>query len=266
MVTVQEIFDFLNTIAPVAYKMDFDNVGILAGDPQQAVTCALTALDITDAVIDEAAETGAELIVSHHPLIFEPLRRVTADDLCGRKILQLARRGISAVCMHTNLDIAEGGVNDALMAALGAQTGDILEQTSTDAGGKPIGCGRVGTLRTPMPTEDFLRLCAARLQANGLRYCRGGDTVARLAVCGGSGGSMLERAAALGCDCFVTADVKYDRFLAASELGITLVDAGHFCTENVVIPPLTGKLRRQFPELTVEMSARHAQTEQFYMP
>lgn len=266
MVTVQDVFAFLNQQAPVQYKMEFDNVGLLAGDPQAPVQRVLTALDITDDVTEEAVEAGAQLIVSHHPLIFTPLKHVTADDPTGRKILRLAANGLSAICMHTNLDIAEGGVNDALMAALDAAVTGILEPTGTDAGGKPLGCGRVGTLREPMAFDAFLQFIAARLRTNGLRYCASGKSVERIAACGGSGGDMLELAAALGCDTFVTADVKYDRFLAAKELGINLIDADHFCTENVVIPLLAEKLQSQFPELTVTISERHGQTAQFYIP
>lgn len=266
MVAVQDVFTFLNQQAPVQYKMDFDNVGLLAGDPQAAVQCVLTALDITDAVVEEAIEAGAQLIVSHHPLIFTPLKHVTADDQTGRKVLRLAANGLSAICMHTNLDIAEGGVNDALMAALDAKVTGILEPTGTGVNGQALGCGRVGTLREPMTFDAFLEFTASRLHTNGLRYCASGKPVEHIAVCGGSGGDMLELAVALGCDTFVTADVKYDRFLAAKELGVNLIDADHFCTENVVIPPLTEKLRKRFPELTVTISERHGQTAQFYMP
>ena len=114
MATVNDIYAFLNDLAPVRYQMDFDNAGFLVGDGSAAVEHVLLALDITDDVIAEATALRAQLIVSHHPLIFTPLRRATADDLTGRKVLALARNGIAAVCMHTNLDIADGGVNDAL--------------------------------------------------------------------------------------------------------------------------------------------------------
>ena len=117
-----------------------------------------------------------------------------------------------------------------------------------------------------MALSDFLPYVADRLHANGLRYVDGGRPVGMLAVCGGSGGSMLELAAQKGCDTFVTADVKYDRFLAAKELGINLIDADHFCTENVIIPILCEKLRAQFPALTFAVSRVHAQTAQTYCP
>lgn len=131
MVIINDIYTFLNEIAPVRYQMDFDNAGFLVGDGGAVVKKALLALDITDAVIAEAIELRAQLIVSHHPLIFTPLRHATTDDLAGRKVLTMARHGISAICMHTNLDIADGGVNDALMATLGAEVTGGLEAGAT---------------------------------------------------------------------------------------------------------------------------------------
>ena len=178
----------------------------------------------------------------------------------------MARHGISAICMHTNLDIADGGVNDALMATLGAEVTGGLEPAGTAADGRTLTCGRVGKLPNPMTMAEFLPYVAGRLHANGLRYVDGGLPVERIAVCGGSGGNMLELAAAKGCDTFVTADVKYDRFLAAKELGINLIDADHFCTENVVIPVLQEKLQRQFPDVTFTVSQVLHQTAQTYCP
>ena len=155
MVIINDIYTFLNEIAPVRYQMDFDNAGFLVGDGGAAVKKALLALDITDAVIAEAIELRAQLIVSHHPLIFTPLRHATTDDLAGRKVLTMARHGISAICMHTNLDIADGGVNDALMAALGAEVKGGLEPAGTAADGRALTCGRVGKLPNPMTMAEF---------------------------------------------------------------------------------------------------------------
>ena len=181
-------------------------------------------------------------------------------------MLTLARYGISAICMHTNLDIADGGVNDALMAALGAEVTGGLEPAGTAIDGSALTCGRIGKLPEPMTMAEFLPYVAGHLHANGLRYVDGGLPVERLAVCGGSGGNMLELAAAKGCDTFVTADVKYDCFLAAKELGINLIDADHFCTENVVIPVLQAKLQPRFPNVAFAISQVHHQTAQTYCP
>ena len=168
--------------------------------------------------------------------------------------------------MHTNLDIADGGVNDALMAALGAEVTGGLEPSGTAGDGSALTCGRIGRLPESMALSDFLPYVADRLHANGLRYVDGGRPVGMLAVCGGSGGSMLDLAAQMGCDTFVTADVKYDRFLAAKELGINLIDADHFCTENVIIPVLQAKLQQRFPAVAFPFSQVHHQTVQTYCP
>ena len=266
MVTVGQIYDVLNALAPVHYQMDFDNSGFLIGDRNAEVHTVVTALDITDDVIHEAIAMKADLIVSHHPLLFHSLRNVRAEDLVGRKVLALAKHDISAICMHTNLDVADGGVNDALMQALNAEVTGLLEPAGTDDQGQPLGCGRVGTISEPVPLEAFLKDLTERLQVSGLRYCDGGKPVYRLAVCGGSGGNMLELAFEAGCDTFVTADIKYDRFLAAKEFGVNLIDADHFCTENVVVPVLAETIRNAFPSVNVRISQALGQTTQFYMP
>lgn len=254
---VKEIRDYLDGRVPFSTKMDFDNVGMLAGEPDAEVRRVLCALDVTDAVIEEAAALGAELIVAHHPLIFHALKSVCSDDLVGRKIYALARGGISAICMHTNLDAAAGGVNDALMASLGC----IEVRPLGGEGAMP----RIGRLPRPMELSDFLAQTKRALGANGLRYVDGKKNVSIVGCCGGSGGDFIEEALKAGCDTFVTADVKHDRFLAAAEYGINLVDGGHFSTENVVVPRLRQMLLEGFPDLDVRISQRHRQPEQFYM-
>ncbi len=255
MTTVQDIFDLLDRKAPVASKMDFDNVGLLVGRGGAEVSRVLVALDITDDVIREAAGMGAELIVSHHPLFFG-LKSVTDATWEGERALALAENRIAAICMHTNLDAAEGGVNDALMAALGGTVTGVLDPES--------GIGRIGELPKPMAFSDFLANTKSVLASGGLRYHDGGRPVEHIAVCGGSGGSDVPRAAALGCDTYVTADIKYDQFLLAKHLGLNLIDGDHFCTENVVVPVLRGWLAAGFPGLDVRVSGVHGQTAQFF--
>ena len=266
MVTVGQIYNVLNALAPVQYQMDFDNSGFLIGDCSREVQAVITALDITDDVIEEAVSLHADLIVSHHPLLFHPLRNVRSDNLTGRKVLALAKHEIAAICMHTNLDVADGGVNDALMHALSAEITGILEPTGADDQGQPLGCGRIGLLGKPVSLEEFMQYLTERLHVSGLRYCDGGKRVQKLAVCGGSGGNMLELAYDAGCDTFVTADIKYDRFLAAKELGVNLIDADHFCTENVVIPVLAKTIRDAFPSVDVHISQTLQQAAQFFVP
>ena len=254
MPTVGDVFSFLNEKAPVRLKMDFDNVGLLVGRSTAPVTRILTALDITDEVIEEAAALGAELIVSHHPLFFE-LKAVTDGSWEGLRALSLAEKGIAAICMHTNLDAVQGGVNDALMAVLGGQVTNVLEPDT--------GIGRVGFLEKEVSFAEFLPLVKEKLASNGLRYHDAGRPVKHLAVCGGSGGGEIGLAAAAGCDTYVTADIKYNQFLEAKHMGLNLIDADHFCTENVVVPVLHRWLSQSFHDVDVRVSQVHQQTAQF---
>lgn len=248
MTQVYDILEFLCELAPLDLQMDFDNAGFQIGHGEQPVSKVLLALDVTDEVVQEAIDCGAELIVSHHPLLFQPPRQITDADPASLRILRLIENGIAVISMHTNLDIAEGGVNDVLIWLLGAEAEERLDS---------YGCGRIGTLPEAMPLDRFLEHCRDRLQVNGLRYVDGGREVQRFAVMGGSGADFLEDAVQKGCDTYVTADVKYHQFLRAAELGLNLIDADHFCTEQPVIPFLCDELRQRFPDLSFEVSQRH---------
>ncbi len=263
MAKVKEIRDYFDSVAPFYMKFDFDNIGLLVGFSDAEVTKALVALDITDDVVDEAVKIGAQLIVSHHPLIFEPLKRVTDDDLKGRKVVKMIQNGISAICLHTNMDSAEGGVNDALMTALGAKVCGLLDPHGAHDDGSPYGVSRLGELPEAMELEDFLKMIRENLSANGLRYVSGGKKVKKIACCGGAGAGDMLKALACGCDTYVTSDLKYDHFLNARELGLNLIDADHFCTENVVVPVFYEKLKERWPELDVYISEVHKQAIQF---
>ncbi len=249
MTKVKDIFDELCGLAPLELQMGFDNSGFLFGREKAEVHKVLLSLDITPAVVEEAIDIGAELIISHHPLIFSPLKSITDE-----KLLKLAANNISVISMHTNLDIAKGGVNDVLMEALGAAVEAPLDEQD---------CGRVGALPKPISMPEFLSLCKDVLKTKGLRYYDSGRPVERLAVMGGSGGDSLETAFQLGCDTYLTADIKYHQFLQAAELGINLVDGDHFCTENLVIPVLAKKLEERFKDLNFIVSGVHHQIVSF---
>ncbi len=249
MTKVKDIFYELCRYAPLELQMGFDNSGFLLGREEAEVSKVLLALDITSSVVDEAAELGAELIISHHPLIFSPLKSITDE-----KLLKLASNNIAVISMHTNLDIARGGVNDVLMEAFGASVDAPLDQDD---------CGRIGTLPKAMRMNEFLVLCKEVLKTSGLRYYDSGRAVERLAVMGGSGGDSVETAYRLGCDTYLTADIKYHQFLQAAELGINLIDGDHFCTENLVIPALADRLAHSFEDLQFIVSSRHRQLINF---
>ena len=259
MATVKDVYAAVNQIAPFATQMDFDNAGFLVGRGEQQVTRLLVSLDITEEVVWEAVERGVELIVSHHPIIFHPARSITDETSVGRIVLALAERGIAAICAHTNLDASVGGVNDALADALSLTECTVLEPSGTDRAGAVIGIGRAGVLRTGtgMDAATYAAQVKKALGANGVRYVDAGRPVCRVAVGGGACGDMLSLACKLGCDTFVTADVKYNIFLDAKAEGVNLIDAGHFPTENVICPILAQKLRNKFPGVEVMLSQRH---------
>jgi dinuclear metal center YbgI/SA1388 family protein len=254
MHTIGEILQDLCRLAPLESKMDFDNVGLLAGDEAWPVQTVLLSLDITGEVIREAETMGAGLIVSHHPLFFS-LKAVEPRSAGGLHTLELLTRRIGAVCMHTNLDAADGGVNDALADAIGLSDALPFE---------PEHVCRIGSLPEPESLPRFLARVKNALGCQGLRYAGSRETVCRIAVGGGSCGDMLEEAFRAGCDAFVTADVKHDVFLRAAELGFVILDAGHFYTENVVIPVLQRRLQKSFPDLRVCVSA-HSAPESYFM-
>ncbi len=254
MPTVHDIESALYALAPKALAAEWDNVGLLAGSADREVRSVLVALDITEPVVEEAERMGADLIVSHHPVIFHPVKSITDRDPSGRLLIRLVRSGTGAVCMHTNLDAAQGGVNDALASALG------LQDAAPVAEG---GIARIGTLPETMALPGFLARVKNALRPNGIRYVDGGRPIWKVAAGGGACGDFLWEAAALGCDAFVTADLKYNHFLDAGVLGLTVIDAGHFPTEDVVCPMVVRYLREKFPEVQVEKSAVHREVIQY---
>lgn len=256
MTTVRDIYNFLQYKAPFELQLEFDNAGFLIGRWDQPVSHVLISLDITRNVVEEAMEMGADLIIAHHPVIWGGVKQMTDQTETGRILLSLAERGISAICAHTNLDAAEGGVNDALAKTLGLTDIGQLKQEGVDVHGRAYGIGRVGTV--PMcSVTDFAAQVKHKLNASCVRYVDAGKPVQRVAVGGGSCGNMIDDALAAGCDTFITADVKYDQFLSAQARGLNLLDAGHYPTENVICPVLENWISQAFPQLTTKISLRH---------
>ncbi len=237
-VTVQQVLDELRRFAPPELAQDWDNVGLLV-DAGRPVTGVLTALDITAEVVQEAAALGCELIVAHHPVIFHPIKALAPGDVPAL----LVQKGISAICMHTNLDAAEGGVNDTLAAILG------MRDTRSFADG----CGRIGTV-----DETSAAALAAFCQKTlgpGVHYVEAGRPVRCLAEVSGAGGSYWQEAMALGADCLVTGEAAHHNGIDAKRCGFGLVVAGHWGTEHPIAAVLKDRLARAFPGLTVAAAA-----------
>ena len=237
--------DFINVmdgIAPRELATDWDNPGLLV-DCGGQMHRVLAALDITPEVVAEAAAKQCEMIVSHHPVIFDPLKKIGPQDVP----FQLVQAGISAICMHTNLDAAAGGVNEVLAQKLGLSDLKMLTEEKI---------GRIGTLKCEIPLVEFTHSVIELLRCNGLRYVDAGRPVHRVAVGGGACGCYIPQAIAAGCDTFVTSDLKYNDFLDTE--GLNLIDAGHFPTENVVCPALRDRLAEAFPAVDVLCSTSHS--------
>lgn len=261
MATVKEIYQAINCWAPFNTQMDFDNSGFLVGRGGRTVTKILVALDITRFVIEEAQRMGAQLIVAHHPVIFRPLKSLTDGDLTGENVLLLAESGIAAICAHTNLDAAQGGVNCALARKLELFEIGQLHPDGVDEQGREYGIGRIGTAHVQgMNAEGYAHFVKEKLGTSSVRFVDSGKLVSKVAVGGGSCADMMVDAMAMGCDTFVTADVKYNFYLEAKQLGINLMDAGHYATENVVCAPMVEYLRTQFPGIEVVLSEVHRES------
>ena len=249
MITVRDVESTLYNWAPSGLAASWDNVGLLVGALDREVKKILTTLDITESVVDEAVQTGADLIVAHHPVMnctWHPVQTLRTDDRQGRILTGLVENHISAICMHTNLDAADGGVNDSLAEKLGLLQTEYLTDEKI---------GRVGTLKCQIPLVEFTRFVVKSLGCNGLRYTDWGRPVHRVAVGGGACGEYIAQAIALGCDTFVTSDLRYHDFLDTKELN--LIDAGHFPTEQVIVPELCRRLQAAFSAVSVSTSISH---------
>lgn len=239
MVTVQEIYDFLDKIAPFKTAMDFDNVGLLVGNCNSKVSKALISLDITKEVCDEAKELGAELIISHHPIIFKPIKNLKFDDV----ITNLIKNNINAICAHTNLDVSAEGVNFQLAQKLSLS--DLSPLTYEE--NQPMGL--IGDLPREMSCTECAKFVKKNLSCDGIRYTNTNTKIKKVAVCSGSGGCFINETYEKQADAFVTGEIKHSDILKANHFGVMVVDVGHYKSENVIVEPLKDMLSKQFKQI-----------------
>lgn len=229
MPNIEQIEKYLEQLAPLNTAEAWDNVGLLvhACDSTDKV---LISLDITHDAVAEAARLGCGLIISHHPVIFTPLRTIAKDDV----VFELIQNNISAICMHTNLDAANGGVNYILANSLGLTSVSPLPQ---------LGC--IGSLMDIISCKELANYCEKQLSAH-IKYVDTRQSIFRVALVGGSGGEFIDDAVSAGADCFITGEASYHDAQKAKALGISLIVAGHFATENIVCEALCKKLQKEF--------------------
>ncbi len=257
MVRLSKIMEELELVAPSCAKCSWDNVGLLVGDEAQRINRIFVCLDITGENARLAKELKADLIIAHHPLIFEPMKSITEGTITGGIVRTLIQNNISAICMHTNFDSADGGMNDLLAYRLGLE--NVRKFTDDECIGEdnaPLdGIGRVGVLGRPVLLSEFLLKIKSALGSSALKFCGNpNETVQTVALCSGSGGSEMYAAYHSGADVFVTGDLKHDHGRIAQEIGLNIVDAGHFETENIVCGFLTELISNRFPDIDVVAS------------
>lgn len=251
---VYDLAAFLEGLAPARYALPEDNVGLLVGSAEGEVSRVLVTLDVSDGAVGEALGGGYDLIVSHHPAVFKPLFRLVRENAAQNRLIRLLEGGVSVLSLHTNLDAARGGVNDALADAL-CLTG-VKDFENYDAREGVPSIGRLGLVE-PCALDDFARFAGERLGCRAVSFARATGRVRRVAVAGGACPDYLADAARAGADTLVTSDVKYKHFTAAADAGVNLIDCGHYPTENVVVAPLAEKIGRAFPGVTVRVSQKN---------
>lgn len=235
MAKVNDVLEFLCGLFPLDTACDFDNVGLLVGDNDSEIKNVLVALDCTKETVLEAEEKGCNLIVTHHPVIFEGIK----DILAGSVPYTCVEKGISVISMHTNLDIAKGGVIETLCKILGlsniapfeAENGFVLWQGKADN----------------ITAQCFARLIKEKL-SGVVRYTDNERPISRVLVCSGSGGEFVFTAAKFGFDAFVAAEIKHHQLLAANDLSLCAFDAGHFNSEDIIVEPLKELLQKEFAD------------------
>ena len=263
MATIEEVIGILKNFAPEehAYKEEYDNVGLLFGDKNAPVTKLIVCLDATESVLDEAIKLGAELIVSHHPFIYAPLKRINADDLAGRKVLKAARNGLNIYSAHTNLDFVKDGINEYLAVSLGLRNIKPLKPYISEF----AGFGRVGELSNRVSCAALKDEIKTFLNDDNVRVV--GDLKSQIkciAVINGGGGGdtqYVDMAAAESADCLITADVKHHVAVYARELGIILIEPQHYTMEYAYLARLCKILKIEAKSRKYKVEILQSQVE-----
>lgn len=243
--TVNNVLEYINTFSPLSFAESYDNVGLLCGSGDERVRGVCCALDITNEVIDEAIAHGANLIIAHHPVIFSGLKRIPEWSPVAR----LIKNDVAAICIHTNFDMSEGGVNDSLLELLGFQSSGILEEVLPNG----LGFGAVCDLPLGFSPRALAEHCKNRLDLESVKYSRIDGEIHRVAVCCGSGISdkVMQLAREKGCDAIISGDIKHNFWVEAVNSGLILVDAGHYGTEKQAPHRIAALISRRFGSVPV---------------
>jgi len=243
--TIREIYNYINEIAPFKNQSSSDNSGLIVGDYNSPVKNILVCLDVTNDVVDEAIKKGADLIIAHHPLMYRPISKISGYD----PLHALIRNNIYMIAVHTNIDVAFGGVSDLMLEKLGFPESNDAILPISDEG---IGYGRIISLSTPISAKDLAQKCKVAFECTIVKYIDAGKPISKIGVSSGSAADSVDVALEVGCDAFICGEVKYDKMLFAKDHGLTLIEAGHFHTEDIFCEDLVNRLKTKFNEIKIE--------------
>ena len=250
MAVCRGVCDYIEKLCPLSYACDWDNVGLLVGDSEREISKILICLDNDEKVVNEAIKLGVDMIISHHPIMFTPINRITSDTPQGRMIAKMCANLICHYDCHTNMDSAKGGLNDYLARKLGLERTCVMEETSEGAG-----FGRKAELDGDVTLEDMISLCEDRLNLKTVNYVGDLDKkITTVAVNCGSGSSVLEQCIKDGVDLLVTGDLKYSVAREAYENNVAVIDAGHYGTEIIFTELMEEYLKKEFSDIEILIS------------
>ena len=255
---VKDIIKVIEEFAPLSIQEGWDNSGLCIGSPEDEVTSVLLALDCTPALVDEAIQCGADMIVTHHPLIFSGLKRISPDDIIGETVIKAIKAGIAIYAAHTSADKVLEGVSGAMAARLELENVQVL-----DPDGDGTGLGTVGDLRTPLNGHQVLELISEKFKPGAIRSSKPLDgEVSRIAMCGGSGGSLIPAAKKAGAQVYISGDISYHNFFTPE--GFMIVDIGHYESEIEIVDILFSLITKKFPTFAVRITQNLKSNPVFY--
>lgn len=260
-ITITQLLDCLDEIAPFAIAEAWDNVGLIVGDRSRPVHSILVGLDPTNRLIDEALEKGADTIITHHPAIFKPIPAIDTADPAGRFLENALTNRINIIACHTNFDSTFRGVNDALAELLQLDQVEPLVPIGSEVSNLS-GSGRVGRYSPGRKRDGFVRLLLEALEVDSVQMAGElPDTISTVALCGGSGSDFAETARLRGADVYISAEIKHNVGRWAEEIGFCIIDGSHFATEKPAVKLLAARLRSESGERGWSLTVCETKTE-----
>ena len=245
---VRDIIQVIEEFAPLSIQEGWDNSGLCVGSPEDEVTSVLLALDCTPELVDEAMACGADMIITHHPLIFSGLKKISPEDMIGAAVIKAIKAGIAIYAAHTNADKVLEGVSGAMAARLGLVDVEVL-----DMDGEGTGLGAVGNFPEPMTADQAIALVKEKFALKSMKASKPVEgMISRVAMCGGSGGSLIGAARKAGAQLYISGDISYHNFFTPE--GFMIMDIGHYESEIEIVEILFSLLRKKFPTFAVRIT------------